>query len=56
MADDGNGRNPQGWAHGLGLDGVRKRVKLLGGTVQWAENSPVGIVCKVRVPEFGQRS
>jgi signal transduction histidine kinase len=56
VADDGNGRDPQAWSHGLGLGGVRKRVKLLGGTVQWSENTPSGIVCKVRVPDFSQRS
>ena len=52
VADDGGGRNPQAWSHGLGLGGVRKRVKLLGGEVQWRENQPQGIVCAVRVPEF----
>ena len=52
VADDGGGRNPQAWSHGLGLGGVRKRVKLLGGQVQWRENQPQGIVCAVRVPEF----
>ena len=36
VADDGSGRDPQAWAHGLGLGGVRKRVKLLGGEVQLA--------------------
>lgn len=52
VADDGLGRGPEGWAHGLGLGGVRKRVKLLGGEVAWAENGERGIVCTVRVPEF----
>jgi signal transduction histidine kinase len=52
VADDGNGREPQTWAHGLGLGGVRKRVKLLGGEVHWRENLPRGIVCEVRVAEF----
>lgn len=52
VADDGNGREPQHWSHGLGLGGVRKRVKLLGGEVRWRENTPRGIVCEVRVPEF----
>jgi signal transduction histidine kinase len=52
MADDGVGRAPETWAHGLGLGGVRKRVKQLGGTVQWRENTPQGIVCEVRVPHF----
>jgi signal transduction histidine kinase len=39
----------------LGLGGVRKRVKLLGGEVRWRENSPRGIVCEVSVPQFGTR-
>ncbi len=52
VADDGQGRAPQAWAHGLGLGGVRKRVKLLGGQVAWRENEPRGIVCEVRVDNF----
>ena len=52
VADDGCGRQPQTWSHGLGLGGVRKRVKLLGGEVQWRENRPIGIVCEVLVPSF----
>jgi signal transduction histidine kinase len=52
VADDGLGTAPQGWSHGLGLGGVRKRVKLLGGEVRWRERPPRGIVCEVRVPEF----
>jgi signal transduction histidine kinase len=52
VADDGGGHDPQAWAHGLGLGGVRKRVKLLGGEVQWRDNRPRGIVCDVRIPEF----
>jgi len=55
IADDGNGRDPQAWSHGLGLGGVRKRVKLLGGEVRWRENAPRGIVCEVRVNEFAVR-
>jgi signal transduction histidine kinase len=53
VADDGRGRAPQAWAHGLGLGGVRKRVKLIGGDVAWHENLPQGIVCEVRVSDFG---
>jgi signal transduction histidine kinase len=56
VSDDGRGRDPQSWSHGLGLGGVRKRVKLLGGTVQWREGQPRGIVCEVRVPDFGAPS
>jgi signal transduction histidine kinase len=52
VADDGIGREPQNWSHGLGLGGVRKRVKLLGGEVRWRENLPRGIVCEVKVPDF----
>ena len=56
IADDGQGRDPLSWAHGLGLGGVRKRVKLLGGKVAWRENEPRGIVCAVRVADFAARS
>lgn len=52
VADDGRGRDPASWSHGLGLGGVRKRVKLLGGQVAWRENAPCGIVCEVQVPGF----
>ena len=55
VADDGIGRAPQDWSHGLGLGGVRKRVKLLGGTVVWQENEPRGIVCALNVADFGGR-
>jgi signal transduction histidine kinase len=54
VADDGIGRAPDTWSHGLGLGGVRKRVKLLGGEVRWRENVPVGIVCEMRVRGFGK--
>jgi signal transduction histidine kinase len=50
VADDGQGRRPEAWAHGLGLGGVRKRVKQLGGEVRWRENTPRGIVCEVTIP------
>jgi signal transduction histidine kinase len=53
VIDDGVGRKPEGWAHGLGLGGVRKRVKQLGGDVAWRENGEHGIACRVRVPGFG---
>lgn len=48
VRDDGCGRNPQAWAHGLGLGGVRKRVKQLGGEVDWREAEPTGIECTVQ--------
>jgi len=55
VGDDGVGRAPETWAHGLGLGGIRKRVKQLGGDVRWRENSARGIVCEIRVPELGER-
>ncbi|HYJ97193.1 MAG TPA: ATP-binding protein [Burkholderiaceae bacterium] len=55
VSDDGGGRQPESWAHGLGLGGIRKRVKLLGGEVRWRENAPRGIACEIRVPELGER-
>jgi len=56
VADDGQGRDPAAWSHGLGLGGVRKRVKTLGGTVSWFENVPRGIVCEVVVPDLAARA
>ena len=50
VVDDGIGRSPETWSHGLGLGGVRKRVKLLGGKVQWLEQAGPGIRCEVRAP------
>jgi len=47
VTDDGVGRNPREWSHGLGLGGVRKRVKQLGGEVEWGEAAPSGIRCRV---------
>lgn len=52
VADNGLGSQPQAWAHGLGLGGVRKRVKVLNGEVTWRENRPNGIVCEVRIARF----
>ena len=49
IADNGVGRNPSAWSHGLGLGGVRKRVKQLGGEVHWSENGDRGVVCRVVV-------
>ena len=54
VADDGVGRHPEAWAHGLGLGGVRKRVKQLGGRVAWQENGERGIVCHVLIERFGE--
>ncbi len=55
VSDDGIGRQPETWSHGLGLGGVRKRVKLLGGEVTWRERAPQGIVCDLRVARLGER-
>jgi len=52
ICDDGIGRNPQAWAHGLGLGGVRKRVKQLGGRVQWLDAPQGGIECRVSVARW----
>ena len=52
VSDDGEGQAPQAWSHGLGLGGVRKRVKQLGGSVHWSAQSPQGICCEVEVPNF----
>jgi signal transduction histidine kinase len=56
VIDNGLGREPQSWAHGLGLGGVRKRVRQLGGSVQWRENSPQGIACSVTITGLDSRS
>ena len=55
VIDDGLGRNPRAWSHGLGLGGVRKRVKQLGGEVEWRELSPHGIGCRVIIRELSAR-
>jgi signal transduction histidine kinase len=52
VTDNGVGRAPETWSHGLGLGGVRKRVKQLGGSVVWREVDPVGIECRVVVDPF----
>jgi len=55
VSDDGVGRNPRAWSHGLGLGGVRKRVKQLGGTVEWREVAPSGIGCRVIIRNLSRR-
>lgn len=50
VEDDGIGTAPLSWSHGLGLGGVRKRVKLLGGQVAWTLREGGGIRCEVRAP------
>jgi signal transduction histidine kinase len=54
VTDNGIGRNPQAWAHGLGLGGVRKRVKQLGGEVEWREVPNGGICCRVRIRRLSE--
>jgi signal transduction histidine kinase len=49
VSDNGHGRKPDQWSHGLGLGGVRKRVKQLGGEVEWRDAEPSGVVCRVRI-------
>jgi signal transduction histidine kinase len=55
ITDDGVGRNPRVWSHGLGLGGVRKRVKQLGGEVEWREVAPHGISCRVVIRDLSAR-
>ena len=49
VADDGRGQAPERWSHGLGLSGVRKRVKQLGGDVSWQAATGGGIECSVHL-------
>ena len=56
VSDNGVGGDPQLWAPGLGLGGVRKRMKLLGGEVAWRANQPAGIVCEAVVRDFALRT
>lgn len=56
VVDNGVGRNPRAWSHGLGLGGVRKRVKQLGGEVEWREVQPHGIGCRVIIRDLTSRS
>jgi signal transduction histidine kinase len=55
ISDDGVGRDPRTWSHGLGLGGVRKRVKQLGGEVEWREALPRGISCRVVIRDLSSR-
>jgi signal transduction histidine kinase len=50
VADDGVGGTPQQWSTGLGLGGIRKRVRMLGGQIAWRPNEPRGVRCEVSVP------
>jgi signal transduction histidine kinase len=49
VADNGVGGTPKDWSTGLGLGGIRKRVRLLGGTIAWQQNTPGGVRCDVSV-------
>ena len=49
VSDDGIGQAPAQWAPGLGVGGVRKRLRQLGGEVAWQERQPQGICCRVSV-------
>jgi signal transduction histidine kinase len=50
VTDDGIGGTPKDWSTGLGLGGIRKRVRMLGGTIAWQQNVPAGVRCDVSVP------
>ncbi len=50
VVDDGVGGTPQEWSTGLGLGGIRKRVRMLGGPIAWLRNTPTGVRCEVSVP------
>lgn len=56
VCDNGVGRDPKAWSHGLGLGGVRKRVKQLGGEVAWREQPGGGICCRVCVRQLSERA
>ncbi len=56
VSDDGRGQDPKAWAHGLGLGGVRKRVKQLNGHVEWSEAVPHGICCQVTIQNLSGQS
>jgi signal transduction histidine kinase len=49
VADDGVGGTPQVWSTGLGLGGIRKRVRMLGGQIAWSANTPTGVRCEFSV-------
>jgi signal transduction histidine kinase len=49
VTDNGIGRKPDAWRHGLGLGGVRKRVWQLGSEVHWREAGGRGIARHVAI-------
>ncbi len=50
VSDNGVGGTPKDWSTGLGLGGIRKRVRMLGGSIAWLQNTPAGVRCDVSVP------
>jgi signal transduction histidine kinase len=50
VTDNGVGGTPKDWSTGLGLGGIRKRVRMLGGTIAWQQNTPEGVRCDVSLP------
>ncbi|MBC7666517.1 MAG: histidine kinase, partial [Caulobacter sp.] len=49
VADNGVGGTPKDWSTGLGLGGIRKRVRLLGGSIAGQQNTPAGGRCDASV-------
>jgi len=54
VTDNGVGGTPKDWSTGLGLGGIRKRVRMLGGTIAWQQNTPTGVRCDVSVSLMSQ--
>lgn len=52
VSDNGRGTDPESWSHGLGLNGVRKRVRQLNGHVEWRTYAPQGIQCRIWIPSM----
>lgn len=52
VSDNGQGTEPEAWSHGLGLNGVRKRVRQLNGHVEWRTRHPQGIQCRIWIPSL----
>ncbi|WP_348756930.1 ATP-binding protein [uncultured Aquincola sp.] len=52
VSDNGQGADPESWMHGLGLNGVRKRVRQLSGHVEWRTRIPQGIQCRIWIPSL----
>jgi signal transduction histidine kinase len=56
VSDDGTGTDPKQWAHGLGLGGIRKRVKTLNGDVTWVQQPAGGVRCEVTLGKLTETS